>query len=273
MIRFGILGCGNIGRFVIRNLARPEFKQLSLQVLSDVPKKELLLKELAAAHRCAYTIDPDTLIDRQLQLVMEAATPAVVKRHVPPLLRAGIHVLAMSVGAFADEEMLAEAARAAEAGGSRLLLPTGAIAGLDYLKAAQLEGLEEASITITKSPKSLAGAPHFQNNPVDLFALCEPTAVFAGSAREAISGFPANVNVAVAVSLASVGPDKTWVQVICDPAATQTRFNIRARGATGEMQIELTNFVSPDNPRTSYQACCSALATLRRFSDSLQIGT
>jgi len=232
-----------------------------------------VLKAISLERGCDYTTDPSTLAGRGLDLVFEAATPEAVRNYVPSILASGTDVLAMSVGAFASDDFLSQAAQAAERGGCKLVLPTGAIAGLDYLKAAQLVGLKEARITITKAPKSLIGAPYFERHPTDLLALAMPTVVFRGSAADAILGFPANVNVAVALSLVSVGPQKTEVEILCDPAATQTKLEIFARGDTGELKIELTNYVSPENPKTSYQACASALATLKRFSDSLQVGS
>jgi aspartate dehydrogenase len=273
MIRLGILGCGNIGKFVIRNLGRKELARFKLELIADLPERTDLLKAISLEHSCGYTTDPNTLPGRGLDVLLEAATPEAVRKYIPAILSSGTDVLAMSVGAFADEQVLKEAVEAAESGGSKLLLPTGAIAGLDYLKAAQLIGLEEAHITITKAPKSLMGAPYFERHPTDLSALAKPKLVFQGTAAEAIQGFPANVNVAVALSLASIGPQKTEVRIVCEPAATQTKIEIFARGRTGELKVELMNYVSPENPKTSYQACASALATLRRFSDSFQIGS
>lgn len=273
MVNLGILGAGSIARFVARNLSREEFKEFNLKVIASRASSERAARELAAAHGCRYTTDAATLTDYGLDLVLEAATPAAVKQHAPTLLRAGVSFVAMSVGAFADLAFMAEAERAAKEGGSRLYLPTGGIAGLDNLKAARLAGIEEAVLTMVKSPKSLAGAPFFDQNPMDLAALREPTVVFDGTAAEAIKGFPQNVNVAVALSLATLGPDRTRLRVICDPSGSSIRTEIKAQGATGELRIEIANLPSPDNPRTSYQACVSALATLKRFTDHVQIGT
>lgn len=273
MVKLGILGCGNIGRFVMRNLDREEFRQFSLQVIAGRPTSEAALKDLAAQYGCGYTTDPMSLADRGLDVVLEAAKPAAVKEYAPTILRAGVSMVTMSVGAFADVEFMAEAQRAAEAGNSRLLLPTGGIAGLDNLKAARLAGLEESVLTMTKAPQALAGAPYFELHPVDLLAIKEPTVVFEGTAAEAIKGFPQNVNVAVALSLATLGPEKTKLRVVCDPAATRIKVEIFARGAAGELKMEIINTPSPDNPRTSYQACLSALQTLRRFTDHVQLGT
>lgn len=273
MIKVGIIGCGNIGRFVIKNLDREEFKALSLRVVSDLPSMENSLRGLAETVKCDYTIDPANLIDWGLDAVLEAANPVAVKQYVPPLLRKGITVIAMSVGAFADAALLAECRTAAEASGCRLLLPTGGIAGLDNLKAAQLAGIEEAILTMTKPPKALAGAPYFESHPIDLFSIEQPTTVFDGTAGEAIKGFPANVNVAVALSLATLGPQRTKLRVVCDPKMIGMVMVIDVRGGTGKLKMEITNLPSPDNPKTSYQACCSALATLRRLVNPVQLGT
>jgi len=127
MVKLGIIGCGNIGRFVMRNLPRDDFQEFSLQVIADLPAVEEGLRELAATYHCAYTINPASLALRKLDVVLEAAKPDVVKTYVPGLLRAGTSVLALSVGAFADPDCLHEARQAAREGGSRLLLPTGAI--------------------------------------------------------------------------------------------------------------------------------------------------
>lgn len=232
-----------------------------------------MLKELSASQGCEYTTDPALLYEKDLGVLLEAANPEAVRTHVPRLLEAGISVLSMSVGAFADSALLAAAESAAKQGRSRLLLPTGAIAGLDYLRAAQLVGLDGVQITIIKTPKGLAGAPYFRDHPVDLFALQGPCVVFEGSAADAIRGFPVNVNVAVALSVATIGPEKTRVRVACDPSASQTKFEIHTRGTTGELSNQLLNIVSPENPRTSYQACCSALASLCRFSHPVQVGS
>ena len=273
MLKLGIIGCGNIGQFIMRNLSREEFRQFSLCVIADVPAAEAKLRELAAAFGCDYTIDPLDLTTRGLDVVMECAAPAAARKYAPALLRAGLDMVIMSVGAFADPDLMRQVQAAAEEGNSRVYLPTGGIAGLDHLKAAGLSGFQEATLVMLKSPKSLAGAPFFQDHPVDLSAITEPTVIFKGSAAEAIKGFPQNTNAAVSFSLATLGPDKTQVQVVCDPTVAEIRFQIRARSGAGEIKVDLVNLQSPDNPRTSYQSCCSALATLRRLTDRVQLGT
>lgn len=274
MIKLGIIGCGNIGRFVLKNLKeREDYRDFSLQVIADVPAQEVALKELAKEYGCAYTTDPMTMVDRGLDVVVEVAHPMAVKNYAPAILRKGISMMTMSVGAYADPAVMAEVKRAAEEGNSRVLLPTGGLAALDNLKAAQLAGIEEATLTMIKQPKALVGAPYFDTHPIDLMAIKEPTVVFEGTAADAIKGFPQNTNMAVALSLVTLGPDKTKIKVVCDPVTTKISTFVNVKSAAGELKMEIVNKPSPDNPKTSYQTCCSALMTLRRFVDHLQIGT
>jgi aspartate dehydrogenase len=273
LLKLGIIGCGNIGQFVMRNLGREEFRQFSLRVVADIPAAEARLRETAAAYGCDFTTEPLDLVNRGLDVVMECAAPAAARKYAPVMLRAGLSMVVMSVGAFADPDLMREVQAAAEEGNSRVYLPTGGIAGLDHLKAAGLSGFQQATLVMLKSPKSLAGAPFFQDHPLDLFAITKPTLIFEGSAAEAIRGFPQNTNAAVSFSLATLGPDKTRIEVICDPTVAEIRFQIRAKAGAGEIKVDLVNLQSPDNPRTSYQSCCSALATLRRLTDRVQLGT
>ncbi len=273
MLKFGIIGCGNIGQFVMRNLGREDYRGLSLQVVADVPMAEEKLRQTAALYNCRYTTRPEELAAMGLDAALECATPSAARQYAPSILRAGTSMVVMSVGACAQPGFLDECRAAAEAGNSRLFLPTGGIAGLDYLKAARLAGIHEATLVMLKSPKSLAGAPYFQLHPMDLFAIAEPTVVFEGTAADAIAGFPQNTNVAVSFSLATLGPENTRVQVVCDPHVEEIRFQLRVRSATGQFSADLVNLQSPDNPRTSYQSCCSALATLKRLMDRVQLGT
>lgn len=272
-MNLGIIGCGNIGQFVLANLGRVEFRALTLRVIADVPADEERLKELAVRYGCEYTTRPEDLASRGLDAVLECATPAAARAYAPAILRAGTSMVVMSVGACAHPGFLDEVRAAAESGGSRLFLPTGGIAGLDYLKAAQLAGIQEATLVMLKSPKSLAGAPYFQAHPMDLAAIREPTVVYEGPASEAILGLPQNTNAAVSFSLATLGPERTRIQVVCDPAVAEIRFEMRVRSAAGELSVKVKSLPSPENPRTSLQSCCSALATLKRLTERVQLGT
>jgi aspartate dehydrogenase len=132
--------------------------------------------------------------------------------------------------------------------------------------------LDEVLLTTSKPPRALAGAPFFERNPIDLAAIRERTVIFEGTAAEAVGQFPANINVAAAVSLAGIGPERTRVRVVADPALSQNVHEVEARGAFGEMRIRLANLPSPANPKSSLLAALSPLAMLRRLTDPIQVG-
>jgi len=166
----------------------------------------------------------------------------------------------MSVGALIADPELPERFRKL---GRRLHTPSGAVAGLDGLRAAAvLGGLKRVTLTTRKPPRGLAGAPYFKQRKLDPFTLTEAVTVFSGTARRAIQLFPQNVNIAAAVSLAGLGPDRTRVQVVADPQAKRNTHTLTAEGDFGRLTVVIENRPSPENPKTSLLAGLSALALI-----------
>lgn len=164
----------------------------------------------------------------------------------------------MSIGALMDDDFR-EVMDGLRGGGVEYVLPSGAIGGLDAVRALALGGgLDEVGITTTKAPKGLLGAPYLRENGIEL-PLERAVRVFEGSAREAVRGFPRNVNVSAALSLAGIGPDRTMVSIVSDPTVTRSRHEIRARGKTGEIEVVVQSNPLPSNPRTSALAALSAV--------------
>ena len=239
----------------------------------DGGKLENLRKELPWSD-ILLTTEPDEIIqDESVDLVIEAASRGAVKAISEKVLTAGKHMLIMSVGALSDDELLSRLEKVAREKNVKVYLPSGAICGLDGVKGASVEEIHSAQITSTKHPKSLTGAPYLVENRIDLSSLKEPMVVFQGTAREAISGFPKNVNVAVALSLAGIGVDRTMVKIVADPDATRTQHEIRVEGDFGELTTRVRNHVHPSNPKTSYLAALAAIRTLRKLSEPIQLGT
>lgn len=270
-MQVGVLGCGAIGRLIIDAIAAGRAGDAVLAAVADLPEREADLAAIARATGCRYTTDPRQLPALGAALVVEAAGVAAVRMHAVPLL-ATADLLMMSVGAMADAGFSADVVAAARSAGRRVYLPSGAIAGLDGVRAAAGARLDAVVLTTRKPPAGLKGAPYFNEHPVDLDALPGPTVVFEGSAAEAIAAFPANVNVAVTLSLAGLGPEATRVRVVAEPGLTRNIHEISVRGEFGELTIQAANVPSPDNPRTSYLAALSALAALRRITSPLQVG-
>jgi aspartate dehydrogenase len=156
----------------------------------------------------------------------------------------------------------------ARANNVQIWLPSGALCGLDGVRAAMEAGLHTVTLTTRKPPKGLEGAPWLVENNIDASALSEPLVVFEGSAREACKAFPKNVNVAAALSFAGIGPEETKVRIIADPKATSNSHEIFAEGAFGNLKTVTENMPSPRNAKSSYLASLSAVAELRRAAQA-----
>ena len=155
---------------------------------------------------------------------------------------------------------------------ARLFIPSGAICGIDGVKAANIEKISSAVIKSTKSPKSLEGAPYIIKNKIDLRKIKKKTKIFEGSALEAIKGFPKNVNVSATLSLAGIGAKKTKVIVVVDPKIKRNMHEIEVVGSFGKLTTKTENVLSPLNPKTSHLAVLSACTTLKRLTGNIKIG-
>jgi aspartate dehydrogenase len=163
--------------------------------------------------------------------------------------------------------------QAATEGGALLYVPSGGIGGLDALKAACAAGVENVTIAVTKPPAAWTGIPYVERLGVDLSKLTGSVVLFEGSAREGVPHFPANVNIAAVLSLAGIGFDRTRLKVVADPALKHNTHYIDIRGRTGNISIKLENVPSPDNPKTAWLACYSALAALKEVKGNIRYGT
>lgn len=209
--------------------------------------------------------DPDELIAWKPSLVVECAGHSAVRNVVPVLLGRGIDTIIASIGSLADANLLHDLEAAAVAGNSRLTVVSGAIGGLDALRAAKLAGLASVKYTGRKPPIAWKGSA--AESMCDLSRVSEPVMFFTGTAAEAAKLFPKNANVTAAVALAGVGFKDTSVALIADPAATLNSHQVEARGAFGEFTICLRNTPLPDNPKTSRLAALSVQEAVVRHFD------
>jgi aspartate dehydrogenase len=232
------------------------------------------LKEALSLPNLFCTTEPEDLINHlDVDFVVEAASQETVQAVAEKVLFAGKGLLIMSVGALRDEGLTHRLERLAREKSVKVYLPSGAICGLDGVKAASVEEITRVEIATTKHPRGLEGAPYLVENKISLNDLTGPKTVYNGNAREAAKGFPKNVNVAVALSLAGIGVDRTIVTIIADPNATKTQHEVRVVGAFGELHTSIKNFVHPENPKTSYLAALAAIRTLRKITEPIQVGT
>lgn len=260
-MRVGLLGAGGIGALV--GQAAAAGRMPGVEIVAVAGSTETSPSAAALAERVgARTVAPEQLVDVALDWVLEAAGGGAVRAHLPRLWAAGVPTVVMSIGALIDHDV-EQAYRAALGRRVRVVLPSGGIGGLDVVRAINAAGaIQSASITTTKAPAGIRGAPYLVEHNIELPDDRAMT-VFEGSAREAVAGFPANVNVAIALSLAGVGPDRTRVVVRSDPAATRTQQLIAVEGDVATLEVRIASNPSPANPRTSFLAAASAIATLR----------
>ncbi len=196
----------------------------------------------------------------KVDLVVEAASQEAVKQYAERMLNKGQNLMVMSVGAFVDEGLLQKLRNIAEKNRVKLIVPSGAIAGSDGIKAASVGEIEEALLVTTKPPGGFG------------IEVKEKTVLYEGPASEAVKKYPKNVNVAATLALVGIGFHKTKVRIVADPAAKLNKHEIYVRGEFGELQTETRNLPSPENPKTSYLAAMSAVSAIKRFQDHVVIG-
>ncbi len=203
-------------------------------------------------------------------IVIECAPAAVFREVAQAAVEAGRIFMPLSCGQLLDHMDLVERARAT---GARIIVPTGALLGLDAVRGAAEGEIESVTMVTRKPPSGLEGAPHLVENDIDVSDLSAPLKVFDGTARAAVKGFPANVNVAVALSLAGVGPDRTTIEVWADPGVTRNTHTIKVEADSVRFEMTIENVPSAANPRTGMLTPLSTIAALRGLVSPLKVGT
>jgi aspartate dehydrogenase len=267
-MRVALLGGGTIARLVLAHRP-PGIDIVALWGRGPASRGVPLSRE----HGISYVESRKDLLALRPEALIEAASHDAVREHLVPLLEAGVSVVVLSAGALADDGLKKEAERAAARSGALFYVPSGGIGGLDALKTACLAGVDEVSIQVAKPPAAWKGIPYVDGLGVDLDRLQGATTLFEGPAREGVPHFPQNVNIAAVLSLAGIGMDRTQLRVVADPALTLNTHTIRVSGAAGRMTVVLENVPAPENPKTSWLACYSALAALETLGTKVRYGT
>ena len=267
-MRVALLGGGTIARLALEHI--PPGIEISVLVGRGPASRGAAL---AREFRIPYVVGRQQLLATRPQAVLEAASHEAVREHLVPLLDAGVHVVVLSAGALADDKLRRDAEAASARSGALFYVPSGGVGGLDALKTACLAGVDEVSIQVAKPPAAWKGIAYVEKCGVDLDALRAPHILFEGPAREGVPHFPQNVNIAAVLSLAGIGMDRTRLKVVADPGLKLNTHTIRVSGACGRMTVVLENVPSPDNPKTSWLACYSALAALKTLGSKVRYGT
>lgn len=267
MQRVALIGFGAIGQSVARVLRQNENGDLRLV---SVLKRDLqgLPSEATESFGPIFTDSWEELVSDRPDVVVEAAGGEAVRSYAGPALSGGMDLVVSTVGALVDEKLLRQLERIALEHGRHVLVPSGAVGGLDALGAASLAGLESVTHTIRKPPRALLESARAD----EVRSGGEPVRLFEGTARESVAAFPENANVTAAVGFAGVGVDKTLVRVIADPRISRNTHEVVARGAFGELAVTIGNEPSPSNPRTSQLAALSIVRLLLARVTPLVVG-
>ncbi len=272
MKRIGLLGCGAIGTQIALAIDSGRIPA-TLTHVYDIEQShaENLVSKLK--QKPEVVSNSHLLSSNSVELVVEAASQDAVRNDAVSILQNKKDMMIMSAGALLDESIFEVISDACRDFGKTVYLPSGAIAGLDALKSVRDE-LESVVLVTTKNPNSLKDAPFFDSSDIDPEKISEPTVLFDGTAKEAVSLFPKNVNVSALLSLVGLGGDNTSVRVVADPNIDKNMHEINVNGKFGNMKIIVENVPDSMNPKTSRLATLSAVELLRQIcTKEVQIGT
>jgi len=257
-----LLGGGTIARLVLEQLKRGALA--GVEVVAVVGRSDRSRgAQLGREFDVPFMVGLEAALEKKADVVLEAASHDAVRAHLLPMLERGLSVIVLSAGALCDDALRVAAESAAARGGGLLYVPSGGIGGLDALKGACAAGVDSVSIRVAKPPAAWKGIAFVEGLGVDLDGLRAAKVLFSGSAREGVPHFPQNVNIAAVLSLAGIGFDRTRLEVVADPGLSYNTHTISVAGRTGRFEVVLENVPSPENPKTAWLACYSALAAVK----------
>lgn len=251
-----LIGYGAIAREVMRRIGPDEPARI----------RWVLMRSKHDLPQAIYSLDA---LDAEPGFAVECAGHSGVVQHGAAILRRGIDLAVISIGALADQKLYDSLAAAAREGGAKLLLPAGAIGGADALAAARTGGLDRVVYTSRKPPRAWKGTPG--EKVVDLDALKAPATLYEGNARDAATLYPQNANVAATIALAGIGFENTRVKLVADPAADGNIHHIEAAGTFGSFTVEMRGKPLPENPKSSTLAALSLVRAIRNRASAIEI--
>lgn len=266
-IRVAIAGLGAIGKSLATHLANGVVPGVILTAVSvkNQDKAGEFVKSLAHPVKLLSIFE----LEPEADVIVECAPAEILSDIISPFLRAKKKAIVLSVGAILFRPELIELAKTT---GGTIMVPTGALLGLDAVIAAAEGEIFSVKMVTNKPPIGLKGAPHLIDNNISVDGLTEPLKVFSGNAREAAKGFPANLNVVVALALAGIGPEKTQLEIWADPTVVRNTHTIIVDSDSAKFSMKMENIPS-ENPKTGRIVAQSVIAMLRKMQATLQIGT
>jgi aspartate dehydrogenase len=265
-LRVAIAGLGPIGKGAAEALDHG-IDGLSLAAVS-VQNPEKHHNWLGTLKKPPAVLPIERLSDAA-DIVIECAPAKFLRSIVAPFVETGKTAIVLSAGALLENEDLIDIARK---NGGQIVVPTGALIGLDAVTAAAVGEIHSVRMVTRKPVQGLAGAPFLVENNIDIETIKQPLKIFDGTAREAAKGFPANLNVAVALSLAGIGPDRTRLEIWADPALTRNVHRVEVDSDAAKFSMSIENIPS-ENPKTGRITALSVIALLRKQRAALRVGT
>jgi aspartate dehydrogenase len=265
-LKIGLAGLGAVGLGVAQRIeAGIPGLELTAVAVRDKDKARRNLPHAGA--RIAIVAAGD--LAQTCDLVVECLPPQIFREVALSVIDRGKIFMPLSVGQLLENWDLVTRAKDH---GARILVPTGALIGLDAVRAAAEGTIHSVTMITRKPPNGLEGAPYLLERGISLKDLKEPLKIFDGTAREGARGFPANVNVAAALSLAGIGPDKTRLEIWADPTLTRNTHRIEVDADTARFSMAIEGIPS-ENPRTGRIVPLSTIAALRGLVAELKVGT
>ena len=267
LLKIGVAGLGAVGLDVARRIETgiPGLVLTAIAV-RDTDKARRNLPQVGNS----IAVEPLDALAQTCDVVVECLPPAMFRTVASPVIERGKILMPLSVGQLLENWDLVTRAKQT---GARILVPTGALLGLDAVRAAAEGTIRSVTMITRKPPKGLDGARYLVERGISLKDLKEPLKVFDGSAREGARGFPENVNVAAALSLAGIGPDRTRLEIWADPALDRNTHRIEVDADTARFSMTIENVPSVENPKTGRITALSAVAALRGLVAELKVGT
>lgn len=269
MLKIGIVGCGAIGTSLAKAIVSNFSTKAELASLYDI-EIEKAYNVASKFNKKLAALNLEDLISR-VDLVIEATKADTAFDIAKRSVFNSRDIMVMSVGGIL--EYYKELNVLAQEKGVRVYLPSGAICGIDGLKAANCGKISKVILTTKKPPNAFLGVPYVVKNKIRLDNIDKDTVIFEGSAFQAVKAFPQNINVAATLSLAGIGPEHTLVRIVASPGIGRNTHEIEIEGDAGRIITCSENVIHPDNPKTSYLAVLSAIATLKQILEPIKIGT
>ncbi|MFA5320199.1 MAG: aspartate dehydrogenase [Candidatus Omnitrophota bacterium] len=271
-LKIGIVGCGAIGGSLAGIILKEFGKEMRIAAIFDLRRESALAlaRRLNLPGKADVSSDLSGLINAS-DLVVEAASALASYDIARKCLKSGRSVMIMSVGGIVEKAGLLM--RAAEASGARIFVPSGALAGIDALKAAAGARIRSVTLTTIKNPASFSGVAYLRGKNIEAGNIKKDTVLFEGSAYDAVRFFPQNINVAAVLSLAGKGARATKVRIIASPGVKKNIHEVRIESDAAVITSRTENVPHPHNPKTSYLAVLAAAAVLRQIARPISIGT